>query len=103
MSVAVMGKKPLFNDDQLVQASDAAKKFGAIQDRAQNLPLFVTGKHGKPKTVIIGYDLYKKIYARLTQLEEAENDRILCQRLEEIEKDPVGNSVSWRSVRRTND
>lgn len=102
MGAAVMEKKPLFSDDQLIPAADAAKKFGAMSDRAQNVPLFVTGKQGKPKTVMIGYELYAKIYARLAELEENENDRILQERLEEIKQDPIGNSVSWRSVRRTN-
>lgn len=101
MGVAVM-EKPRFTDEQLIPATEAAKKFGDTQERAQKLPLFVTGKQGKIKTVIIGYDLYEKIYARLAELEEIENERILSQRLAEIEADPIGNSVSWRAVRRTN-
>ena len=102
MGGAVMEKKPLFNDDQLISASDAAKKFGVMSDRAQNIPLYVTGNQGKPKTVILGYELYVKFYARLAELEEAENDRILQERLAEIKQNPMGNSVSWKSVRKTN-
>lgn len=102
MSVVAVEHKPLFSDEQLVQASEAAKKFGTIQERAQNIPLFVTGKNGKVKTVMLGYDLYKKIYARLAELEESENGRILRHRLDEIEEDPIGNSVSWGAIRRTN-
>ena len=30
MSGKVMGKKPLFTDDQLIPAAAAAKKFGAM-------------------------------------------------------------------------
>jgi hypothetical protein len=97
-----MEQKPLFSDDQLIQASEAAKKFGIMQERAQNFPLFVTGKQGKIKTVLLGYGLFKKIYARLAELEEAENDRILRQRLDEVEKDAIGNSVPWDAIRRTN-
>lgn len=102
MGASAMEQKPLFNEDQLIQASEAAKKFGAMQERAQNLPLFVTGKHGKIKTVLLGYDLFKRMYARLAELEEAENDHILRQRLDEIEEDIIGNSVSWEAIRRTN-
>ncbi len=96
------GKKPLFSDEQLIPAAAAAKKFGAMSDRAQSSPLFVTGKQGKPKTVILGYELYLKIYARLAELEEAEHAHVLATRLEEINQDPLGNSVPWRSVRKTN-
>jgi hypothetical protein len=63
----------------------------------------VTGKQGKPKTVILGYDLYLNIYARLAELEEAEHAQILAARLDEINQDPNGNSVLWRSVRKTNE
>ena len=102
MSGKVIGKKPLFTDDQLIPAAVAAKKFGAMSDRAQDGPLFVTGKQGKPKTVLLGYDLYLKIYARLAELEETVYDRTLEKRLDEIRQDPLGNSVPWRSVRKTN-
>ncbi len=97
-----LGKKPLFTDEQLIPAAAAAKKFGAMSDRAQSSPLFVTGKQGKPKTVILGYELYLRIYARLAELEEAEHARSLTTRLEEINQDPIGNSVAWRSVQKTN-
>lgn len=103
MNQANPGKKPLFTDEQIIPAAAAAKKFGAMSDRAQSSPLFVTGKQGKPKTVILGYELYLKIYARLAELEEAEHARSLATRLEEIKQDPIGNSVAWRSVRKTND
>ena len=102
MNQANLGKKPLFTDEQLIPAAAAAKKFGAMSDRAQSSPLFVTGKQGKPKTVILGYELYLKIYARLAELEEAEHARVLATRLGEITKDPISNSVPWRSVRKSN-
>ena len=96
-------KKPVFTEDQLITASDAAKKFGAMSNRAQKLPLFVTQKTGKPKTVLIGYKLYEKIYSRLAELEEASNNIVIEKRLNEIKADPIGNSVSWRDIRRTDD
>lgn len=34
---------------------------------------------------------------------EFEDARILHQRLEEVRKDPIGSTVSWRSVRGTED
>lgn len=39
---------------------------------------------------------------RLAELEKAEHARSLATRLEEIKQDPLGNSVEWRSVRKTN-
>ena len=103
MEAAVNSKKPLFDVDQLIRATDAAKQFGKMSDRAQAQPLFVTGKAGTPKTVLIGYELYERMYARLAELEEIMNDRVLQERLEEVKRDPVESSVSWRAVRRTND
>ena len=103
MEAALNGKKPLFDVDQLVRATDAAKQFGKMSDRAQAQPLFVTGKTGTPKTVLSGYELYERMYARLVELEETINNQVLQARLEEVKKDPVGSSVSWRAVRRTND
>lgn len=101
MDAVISRRKPLFDIDQLIPATDAAKQFGKMSDRAQEQPLFVTGKKGTPKTVLIGYELYEQIYARLAELEEIMNDRVLQERFEEVKKDPVGSSVSWRSVRRT--
>ena len=103
MEAAVDGRKPLFDVDQLIRATDAAKQFGKMSDRAQAQPLFVTGKAGTPKTVLIGYELYERMYARLAELEETMNDQELQARLEEVKRDPAESSVSWRAVRRTND
>lgn len=102
MGAAVLEKEPLFSDDQLIPATQAAKKFGAMQTRAQKEPLFVTGKQGKPNTVMIGFSLYKKIYARLAELEEAEYDRVVYARMRELDENPT-ETVSWRSVRRTSE
>ncbi|CAM4153119.1 hypothetical protein L1N85_08170 [Paenibacillus alkaliterrae] len=90
--------KPTFDVDQLVTSSDASKKFGELRRKAKELPQYITD-NGTVDTVLIGYDLFEQIYDRLTRLEEEEEQRILLQRLERIERDPE-SAKSWKSVRR---
>ena len=45
----------------------------------------------------------QELLSLAAELEEAEHARGIATRLEEIKQDPIGNSVAWRSVRKTND
>ena len=57
MNQANPGKKPLFTDEQIIPAAAAAKKFGAMSDRAQSIPLFVTGKQAGGSELSLVKDL----------------------------------------------
>jgi hypothetical protein len=91
-------EKPQFNADQLVSASTAAKNFGTIRKKAKVLPQFITD-NGEVDTVVLEYKYYEQMYIRLRELEEQVEERILSQRIENLEKDP-STAVSWRSIRR---
>ncbi len=90
--------KPSLNVDQLVSSKDASKKFGEVRKKAQEVPQFVMD-NGSVDTVIIGYDLYEEMYDRLTQLEQAEERRILFERIDQIDRNPAA-SKSWKEIRR---
>ncbi len=97
--MGIVMRKPTFNADQLVSASTAAKTFGAIRKKAKELPQFIT-ENGEVDTVIMEYKYFEELYARLQELEEKEEERILLERISNLDEDP-SSAVSWRSVRRT--
>ncbi len=90
--------KPSLNVHQLVSSKNASKKFGEVRKKAQEVPQFVMD-NGSVDTVIIGYDLYEEMYDRLTQLEQAEERRILFERIDQIDRNPAA-SKSWKEIRR---
>lgn len=92
-------EKPKFDTDQLISASDAAKRFGDLRKKAQEAPQFIMD-NGKVNTVVIGYEYYEQLFARLMELEEAEATRMLGARIECLESDPA-SGIRWRSVRRS--
>ncbi len=98
MSALTM-EKPTFTKEQLVSAATASKKFGDLRKRAQNCPLFITD-NGNVDTVVIGYDVYEKMFQRLIELEEKEEARLLVERMEQLDKDP-SIAIPWKTVRRT--
>lgn len=96
--MGVVMKKPTFSADQLVSASTAAKTFGAIRKKAKTAPQFITD-NGEVDTVVLEYNYFEEMYARLQELEEKEEDRVLQQRIERLEENP-SVAVPWKSVRR---
>ena len=90
--------KPSFNTDQLTTASDAAKSFGTLRKRAKQLPQFITD-NGKVDTVVLEYAYFEEMYARLKELEELQEDRILTERITRLDNDP-SSSISWKDIRR---
>ena len=95
-----MGKaieKPKFDTDQLISASDAAKRFGELRRKAQDAQQFILD-NGKVNTVVIGYEYYEQLFARLMELEEAEEIRMLSSRIARLEREP-SSGVSWRNIR----
>ncbi|WP_039242732.1 type II toxin-antitoxin system Phd/YefM family antitoxin [Clostridium botulinum] len=95
----VMLDKPIITKDKIVKSSQAAKQFGTIKKRAKDEPLFISD-NGNIDTVLVGYDYFEKMYKRLMELEEKEGQRILLERVSDIEENPA-STVSWRDVRRS--
>lgn len=92
-------QKPVFNADQLVNASDAAKRFGDLRKKAKISPQFVLD-NGSIETVVIDYELYEQMYSRIMELEEREETQILSERLERLETNPeIG--IPWKAIRRS--
>lgn len=90
--------KPTFTADQLISSSDASRKFGELRKKAKQLPQFIT-ENGTVDTVLIGYSYFEEMYERLTQLEEQEEQRILTDRIDRLERDPA-SAKSWKEIRR---
>ncbi|MFM9278606.1 type II toxin-antitoxin system Phd/YefM family antitoxin [Paenibacillus jiagnxiensis] len=91
--------KPKFDVDQMISSSEASKKFGELRKKAQQLPQYITD-NGTVETVLIGYKMFEQLYDRLTQLEEQEEERILLERIESLERNPA-SAKSWKEIRRT--
>ena len=91
--MSVVTKKPVFSRDQLVPASSVVKNFSDIRNRAKHLPLFVTD-NGVVDTVVMSYEQFERMYMRLVELEEAQEEEVLEARLKEIMADP-SLGVPW--------
>ncbi|MCY6485434.1 hypothetical protein OW763_13955 [Clostridium aestuarii] len=66
--------KPSITKDQMVKSSEAAKRFGTIRKRAKDQPLYITD-NGNIDSVLLGYEYFEKMYKRLMELEEKEEER----------------------------
>ncbi|HWQ73046.1 MAG TPA: type II toxin-antitoxin system Phd/YefM family antitoxin [Desulfitobacteriaceae bacterium] len=95
----VMDNPIRLRPDQMIKASEAAKKFGYARKKAKDLPQFIT-ENGNIDSVLMGYDYYLKMYQRLIELEEKEESRILNERIERLENDPA-QGIPWRTIRRS--
>ena len=92
--VAVM-EKPAFTRDQMTNASDAARNFKAVREKAKVAPQVILD-NGDLDSVLLDYDQYERLMLRLQELEE----QILAERLERLEQDP-SVAIPWRKVRRS--
>jgi len=92
-----MMTRPTFTVEQLTTSSDAAQKFGDLRKKAKELPQYIT-ENGTVDSVLIGYELFEQIYDRLTRLEDEEENRILLQRIERIDRNPT-IAKSWKVIR----
>lgn len=95
----MMMDKPVFSRDQLVSSADAAKKFGAVRKKAQEKPQFITD-NGHVDSVILGIEYFEQMFSRLKELEKQEENRILLERIERLEKYP-DSAIPWKAVKRT--
>lgn len=92
-------EKLTFTKEQLITASLASKQFGELRKKARMHPMFITD-NGDIDTVIVGYEYFEQMFQRLKELEQQEEEKILAERIERLEKNPSGG-IPWRSVRRS--
>lgn len=92
-------EKPQITKDQIIKSSEASKGFGKLRKKAKISPMYIT-ENGNIDSVLLDYDYFEKMYQRLVQLEAKEEEEIIVQRIERLEKNPEV-AVSWREVRRT--
>lgn len=95
----VMDDSIRLRPDQMIKASDAAKKFGRARIRAKELPQFIT-ENGNIDSVLMDYEHYLKMYNRLKELEAMEEARVLNERIDRLDKEPT-QSIPWHSIRRS--
>lgn len=85
--------------DQMIKASEAAKRFGYARKKAKDLPQFIT-ENGNIDSVLMDYEYYLKMYQRLVELEAKEEARVLDERIDRLENDPT-QGIPWQSIRRS--
>jgi len=91
--------KPTFNKGQLVTSTEASKRFGELRKKAKETPQFIT-ENGKVETVVLDYDYFESLFARMMELEQKEEAGILVERITRLEESPE-LGVPWRSIRRS--
>ncbi|MBE0336118.1 MULTISPECIES: type II toxin-antitoxin system Phd/YefM family antitoxin [unclassified Paenibacillus] len=91
--------KPTFDVDQMITSSEASKRFGELRKKAKHRPQYITD-NGSVDSVLMGYEIFEQLYDRLTQLEQQEEERILVERIESLDRDPA-SAKSWKDIRRT--
>jgi hypothetical protein len=74
-----------FSEDQLVSASVASRKLGAIRKRAKKAPQFIL-ENNQVETVLIDFEQYKQLVDRLNTLEEEQLYQKAAQRIEQADK-----------------
>lgn len=87
-----------FSKRQVITSTDIQRHYGKIKDKAKETPLVVTD-NGNFDMVVLDYDFFESMYSRLIELEQAHEESILLERLDELEKHPE-RAVPWRSIRR---
>lgn len=95
----VMDSSIRLRPDQMIKASEAAKKFGYARKKAKDMPQFIT-ENGNIDSVLMDYEYYLKMYERLVELEAKEEARVLNERIDRLENNPT-QGIPWRSIRRT--
>lgn len=86
MGMNVM-KKPKFTIEQVVPASQAAKKFAEVRRKAQIEPQFIS-QNNNIDSVIQSYENYEKMYMELEHLREILFDQLLSERIHKADSNP---------------
>jgi len=89
-------EKPKFTTEQIVSASYAAKRFGEVRKNAKEAPQFISDNN-KIETVVINYEHFEDMYARLRDLEEYKFYQEIARRVQDSKENPQ-NSRSLREV-----
>ncbi|WP_338433333.1 type II toxin-antitoxin system Phd/YefM family antitoxin [Clostridium tyrobutyricum] len=97
MSV-IIDTKPKITKDQIVKSSIVSKRLGQYRKKAKENPIYISD-NGNIDTVILSYDQFEKMYKRLAELEEKEEERIIGDRINQVEKNPE-LSAKWKDIRR---
>ena len=79
--------KPQFNVDQVISASNAAKRFAEVRRNAKTRPQFIT-QNNSIDSVVQSYEDYEKMYMELETLRELFFDLNLSDRIEKAELKP---------------
>lgn len=98
MGVAALDK-PVFTKDQMISATEVARKFSEARKRAKKAPLGIIDRSGL-SSVLMDYDQYEKMFVYIQELEEKLLEAEVLKRSKELEADP-SSAVPWRKVRRT--
>lgn len=98
MGVAIMDTKPNITKDQIVKSSIISKKLGHYKAKAKENPVYISD-NGSIDTVLLSYDYYENMYKRLAELESKEEEKILSQRIDNLNSNP-STAVSWKDIRR---
>ncbi|WP_053958064.1 type II toxin-antitoxin system prevent-host-death family antitoxin [Sulfobacillus thermosulfidooxidans] len=96
-----MFTKPRFAGHQIVRSEDTVKHFDTLRQSARKHPVLITD-HNQSDTVLLDYDQYKKLYQRLSELEQRYEASLIEFRINRIEKNPH-RTTPWRQVKRTPD
>lgn len=86
MGMNVM-EKPQFNVDQVISASNAAKRFAEVRRNAKTSPQFIS-QNNSIDSVVQSYEDYEKMYMELETLRELFFDLNLSDRIEQADLKP---------------
>ncbi|AND86373.1 prevent-host-death family protein [Clostridium tyrobutyricum DIVETGP] len=84
---AVIDTKPKITKDQIVKSSVVSKRLGQYRKKAKENPIYISD-NGNIDTVILSYDQFERMYERLAELEEKEEERIIGDRIKQVGKHP---------------
>ncbi|OAA90771.1 Phd_YefM [Clostridium ljungdahlii] len=84
--------------EQIVKSSIVSKSLGQYRKKAKENPIYISD-NGNIDTVILSYDQFEKMYERLMELEQKEEERILNDRIRQVEEHPE-LSAKWKDIRR---
>jgi hypothetical protein len=88
--------KFFISTDQMVSATDAAKKFKFLRKKAKQEPQYILDR-STIDSVLINFEHFQKILKRIQELEEENLLLTVSNRLEEYEKDPsIG--IPWEEI-----
>lgn len=95
---AVIDTRLKIAKEQIVKSSIVSKRLGQYRKKAKENPIYISD-NGNIDTVILSYDQFEKMYERLMELEQKEEERILNDRIRQVEEHPE-LSAKWKDIRR---